>query len=101
MSNDLISREKLKKAIMELSNDNPSYYYTGYFLDRERVIEEIDNAPTVAERPHGEWKVSQTMDCHSDIVNVYTCPFCGKKFYSAYPFCNCGADMRGEENEKT
>lgn len=47
-------------------------------------------------RPQGEWKVSQTMDCHSDIVNVYTCPFCGKRFYSAYPFCHCGADMRGE-----
>lgn len=48
------------------------------------------------ERPQGKWIISQTMDCHSDIVNVYTCPFCGKKFYSAYPFCHCGADMRGD-----
>lgn len=44
---DLISREALKKAITELSNDNPSYYYTGDFLDREKVLDEIDNAPTV------------------------------------------------------
>jgi hypothetical protein len=49
MNNDLISRKALKKAIMELSNDNPSYYYTGYLLDREKVLDEIDNAPTVKE----------------------------------------------------
>lgn len=50
MNGDLISREALKKAIFELSNDNPSYYYTGYLLDREKVLDEIDNAPTVSDR---------------------------------------------------
>ncbi len=51
MNNDLISREALKKAISELPNDNPSYYYTGDFLDREKVLDEIDNAPTVEAIP--------------------------------------------------
>lgn len=48
-------------------------------------------------RPKGEWIISQTMDCHSDIINVYTCPFCKERTYSAYPYCHCGADMRGAE----
>lgn len=47
------------------------------------------------ERPQGEWIISQTMNCHSDIIDIYTCPFCGEKEYCAYPFCHCGADMRG------
>lgn len=66
-----------------------------------RCIAAIDNAPTVEIRPQGEWIISQTMDCHSDIVNVYTCPFCRKKFYSNHPFCNCGADMRGGAENDT
>jgi hypothetical protein len=47
------------------------------------------------ERPQGEWIVSQTMDWHCDIINIYTCPFCGKKEYATYPFCHCGAELKG------
>lgn len=28
-------------------------------------------------------------------VYSYTCPFCGVKEFKKYPFCHCGADMRG------
>lgn len=65
----------------------------------EGVLALIDNAPTVdgyTKRPQGEWIVSQTYDCHSDIINIYTCPFCGKKEYAAYPFCHCGAELKGD-----
>ncbi len=47
------------------------------------------------ERPIGEWIVGEYMDCHSDILPQYTCPFCGKVEYRKYDFCHCGADMRG------
>ena len=45
-----IDADALKKVILNLPNDNPSYYYTGDLLDRERVLDEIDNAPTVEPR---------------------------------------------------
>ena len=45
----LIDANDLKGAIMKLPNDNSRYYYTGDLLDRERVLDEIDNAPTVEE----------------------------------------------------
>lgn len=59
-----------------------------YINERNRLLEK---------RSTGEWIIGQTMDCHSDIINTYTCPFCGAKEYRAYPFCHCGADMRGGE----
>ena len=46
-------------------------------------------------RPQGEWIVGEYMDCHSDILPEYTCPFCGEVAYRKYDFCHCGADMRG------
>ena len=111
---DLISREALKKAIMELPNDNPSYYYTGDLLDRERVIDEIDNAPTVEpeitdddlracmkeshhlgyelaeikfKKPQGEWIKTDG--------NSFECPFCHRLFDFGDNYCGfCGADMQ-------
>ena len=58
----------------------------------------IDNAPTVEERPQGEWieKVERRGCFAGDkTVYSYTCPFCGVKEFKKYPFCHCGADMRG------
>lgn len=47
------------------------------------------------DRPQGEWIVGEYMDCHSDILPKYTCPFCREVAYRKYDFCHCGADMRG------
>lgn len=80
--------------------------------DYEEFCEFIDNAPTVTNvevekefphffrRPHGEWV---------DTASGYKCSVCGKENDYAYDeykhkftdyFCpNCGADMRGKENE--
>lgn len=61
----------------------------GYSMQR------IANGTPYEERPKGEWIVGEYMDCHSDILPEYTCPFCGEVAYSKYDFCHCGADMRG------
>lgn len=64
----------------------------------ERLIEE---APTIEERPRGEWIN------HLDLTEDYygeskQCSLCGYKDYNTrrfswHKFCpNCGADMRGE-----
>ena len=60
----------------------------------------IDNAPTVAERPQGEWKEVNGYD--GDVF--YECNQCGEPWIlnagtpeeNNMNFCpNCGADMRG------
>lgn len=66
------------------------------------ILEKIDNAPTVEERPHGEWVKDINMD------KATVCSECGEEaWYKEYcgwvtksNFCpNCGADMReGETN---
>ena len=73
----------------------------------ERVIEEIDNAPTVYpicedqackyranERPHGKWLRPYKIDI------AYECSNCRMQMpiTDYFNFCpNCGADMRGED----
>ena len=117
----LIDANALKKVILNLPNDNPSYYYTGDLLDREGVLDEIDNAPTIKdrsleiaqksielgrkvgqlegklERPHGKWTTEQG-------TLLIKCSVCNQGYYYHpknhfyHNFCpNCGADMRGEE----
>lgn len=123
MNNDLISRDALKKAIKELSNDNPSYWNSCDVVDREKVLDEIDNAPTVlydnysmgyqdgvkkvlSERPQGEWEESHILSCGNILrmgenVIEHKCKNCGRwsiKWVRTKPdnFCsNCGADMKG------
>lgn len=108
MNNDFISREALKKAVIN-NFDNLQAYFTKDF------IEEIDNAPTVdiwqlrqeatenalkkAEvlygRPQGEWLYKKPNGkTYSDFV---FCSVCHKHggFYKTN-FCpNCGAKMKG------
>ena len=49
----------------------------------------------------GEWIIEEEYNCHSDIVKTYTCPFCNLKHYEDYPFCNCGAYMRKENEDES
>lgn len=67
----------------------------GYSMQR------IANGTPYEERPKGEWIVGEYMDCHSDILPEYTCPFCGEVAYRKYDFCHCGADMRKETENDT
>ena len=67
------------------------------------VIEAVHHAPTVdaVERKRGEW-LELTNTNHT-----YVCSVCGRMLVNItdgknnvakkYPYCHCGADMRGEE----
>lgn len=116
----LIDADALKKALMNRLWDDEARVI-------EIVEEEIDNAPTIepfepdyvgAERlkarqrgyeegyrngreigrPKGKWIILD--DCEYFMAQ---CSVCGKiedsRMVKNYPFCRCGADMRGEEND--
>lgn len=88
MNNDLISREALKEALHNEIGDHA----LSTAIDRV-----IDNAPTVEERPQGEWIKwnFKTFGAMGDWE--YKCSNCGKVYDGEYNFCpNCGADMREE-----
>lgn len=58
----------------------------------------IDAIPTadVAEVVHGKW-----IDKGEDYMIRWTCSNCGRRDTHIYNFCpDCGADMRGEPDEK-
>ena len=86
MNNDLISREALKKTFHKRI-----YYFDKSSWDEANAI--IDNAPTVEERPKGEW-----ID-HSEEGYV-ECPFCEhltncEDNIDELHYCwNCGAKMQ-------
>ena len=130
MNDDLISREALKEQAetVTLWNGDVRRFVSYETIDnaptvnikpfasvtfdkdeleqivRDRVIEPIKNGELVLkteERPQGEWIVGEYMDCHSDILPKYTCPFCGEVVYRKYDFCHCGADMSKEANNET
>lgn len=61
----------------------------------------VDNAPTVdaVEVVHGRWEQVQRWATKAK----YRCSVCGREIMSAtkvniekYPYCHCGADMRGD-----
>jgi len=82
MNNDLISREALKKRVDEV-----------FYNDEIEFKDLIDNAPTVEERPQGEWIY------HKGFSESRECSVCGVWLDWSLvrnSFCpNCGADMRG------
>lgn len=111
MSDDLISRSKLKQAIQD-HFDNLDAYFPSAF------IKEVEDAPTVDikdqiagaynegyacgsrenERPQGEWKRHDEWVGGEYVGGFYhvNCP-CEDGYYSKWEtnFCpNCGADMR-------
>lgn len=100
---DLISREALKKAIYE-------WRYHGYY---DKLIEVIDNAPTVEQkyyerviaqinpvieaRPQGEWLKAQGEWVTDTTYKIcFMCSECKAHFEFPFNFCPiCGAKMRG------
>ena len=90
MNNDLISREALKKALKK-------YKYCGFY---DKVIEIIDNAPTVEERPQGEWYRTGQSFINPNKFRNYGCSVCryelDEHIREKPNFCpNCGAKMKG------
>lgn len=89
---DLISR----KAAIDITWDNPSYYDPLNVLTEVR--EKIRALPSAEpERKKGTW-------IHQTKFGRIECDQCGKVYRNAFTqknFCpNCGADMRGEQDER-
>ena len=116
-SGDLISREALKEAITEHCRSETECL--NHFWYDENIIAIIDNAPTVPllneqiawkkgyecgyekgknDRPKGEW----IKEPNGKTTDIYRCSVCKRSIMLCkgadlgnYPFCHCGADMRG------
>lgn len=96
MGDDLISRKELRKAFKE------SGYFTGPWLHWARLL--IDIAPTV-EPYQGEWLEVETNPPNFLGHRFYICSKCGREIdvmtpeetLYDYPYCHCGADMRGDK----
>lgn len=86
-----------KKVVLEAVQALPAE------LDAEtvqRCIEIVSNQPTVDAVPvrHGKWETSRP---DAPMFGFYYCSLCGRKRTSPQDrYCpNCGADMRGADNE--
>lgn len=100
MSNDLISREALKKHILEIFEEEEKIDKK-WAMGLKYSLKVIDKVPTIEERPQGEWIKwnFKTFGAMGDWE--YKCSNCEKVYGGEYNFCpNCGADMRKEGEEK-
>ena len=115
--NDLISRqiaiEAIKEDKIDLTNPNVVAVFkaTGDFekvetqvMTCDRHIEILKELPSAQpERIKGHW-IEITLSNHT-----YKCSVCGRLLVNItdgknnvaknYPYCHCGADMRGEQDE--
>ena len=86
MSEDLIRRDDALKAI-----DMTMLFVSRLCLSEFKRAREYINALPTIEPKHGEW---------IDFKNGWKCNACEKWNSEKSKFCpNCGADMRGENNE--
>ena len=86
----LIDADELNTKCNELIKFNPT---------TNRILELIDNAPTIEERAKGQWILVHPLQENDD--GAYMCSVCHSGDWtisSEYAFCPyCGADMRGKE----
>ena len=87
----LIDADELKEAMEEHTD------YKGYLVcDPEEII---DLAPTIEERPRGEWLPTDEI---GNVVRCSRCSFrtCADVAEEDYNFCpKCGADMREKKDD--
>lgn len=98
----LIDADALQKAIIKaFAINNEAYLLEG---SEKKIWELINKAQTIKpERKAGKW-ITYTK---GSVVTAYKCSECGRTVrddtgYDVakdYPFCHCGADMRGDSNE--
>lgn len=95
ISGDLISREALKNEM-----DRPFWEKWEW----DFICKSIDNAPTVEERPQGEWKYrKEWFENEPEERMAWGCSSCGFSIQNSHDKQNycpyCGAYMREAENE--
>ena len=102
----LIDADRLKKALKGNCKPELCHDYNTAWCEhccRTNDFEDlIDDAPTVEERPHGVWIMSDNMTkrTYRRICNqcFHISYFCGKGNYPNCPYCL--ADMREADNEQ-
>ena len=103
-SSDLIRRRDAIDAMKKLYDEDVEAYGCEIpeTFDCDRAIEELNALPSAQpERKTGKWiRITQ-----GAMPEKYICPFCHRTVESydveellliRYPYCHCGADMRGE-----
>ena len=75
----------------------------------ELVCKAIANGTPYSARPKGTWIVNDKQGMRPAGYLTYHCSECGREIdskyhgkmslFKEYPFCHCGADMRGDNNE--
>ena len=107
---DYISREALIKAVEDFRDNDPwEKKRTMWEKWRRRnyceiALKGLAKAPAADVRPvvRGEW-IAITERLRSwkygfeNVTTGYKCSVCGREERFMEPFCNCGADMRGEQ----
>lgn len=94
--------------IQDIRENNRGYYFNSIaeqevnFAKVDYAIDRISEAPTIEERPQGEWEYTQ-YDSNPNIGNWH-CSECKHIVFGGYSqkpyynFCpNCGANMRKEK----
>lgn len=76
------------------------YYRNTYSSGVTAMVHAIGKTPTIEAEPvvHGEWVPHNRMTRSPLVVN-YACSECGKDGHKTNFYPNCGADMRGDQNE--
>ena len=90
--------------------------YTEEEIDKIQAVEQayvdkmVELAVEETERPKGKWILNDIQCVQAVGYLTYYCSECGREISSKYhgkisllkeyPYCHCGADMRGEENGK-
>ena len=90
----------IEDVIAELRKDIHSDVYLG----KKTINTYLDEILEIhqAERPQGKWILIDDVNDPLDQLNRYKCSECGRiiriydwQTFADYPFCQCGADMRG------
>ena len=108
---DMISRKAAIELKPEFLNPNVNReteertaidraYARGWNSCNTHWIDEINELPSAQpERKKGEW-IDETFKPWGLVHHPYKCDQCGEHSEADYDYCpNCGADMRGEQNE--
>ena len=98
---DLISRRMLLNDKVWLCGGFVGDGYAKGYMEALDKVEEVINAqPTVEAVPvvHGEWEINGVQP--NGVIGNFHCSICNGTSLKDSNFCpNCGADMRGENND--
>ena len=94
----MINADRLKKVLVTMSKK------TSGVLDILDISNAIELAPTIEERPHGEWIEHRQFNSLGCFYSEYECSNCHDEVWqkTEWQFCpNCGASMKAGEADDT